>query len=162
MRRSKKILISAVSVASLAGLAGPALASAATAAPAAPPASVTAVQQMKSWNLSGRNKVELVYEGSTYTYQAQFKQYGELLFGTLTDSYLPAGLPNTLPVNGIVVGNNVMFYVSYPSGHGYPGIQGDRAFIGTIGAHGAVSGNWTETGSEQGNGTFTFAHAVGH
>lgn len=150
MRMSKKIIISAVSVASLAGVAGPVLATAASAAPAV---TVAAVNPMQAhWNLSGSNQVKLVYQGVTYTYKVQFRQLGNQLFGTLTDSYLPG----TLPVNGLVNGGNVMFYVSYG------GVQGDRAFIGNIGTHGAVSGNWTETGSEQGSGTFTLAHAVRH
>jgi len=42
---------------------------------------------LEHWNLNGRNKVEAVYLGTTYTYKVTFKQFGGCLTGTLTDTY---------------------------------------------------------------------------
>jgi hypothetical protein len=154
MRRSKKILISAAAVASLAGLAVPAAASVAAAAPAHT-AVVQSYRSHRDWKLSGPNTVKLVHAGGTYTYSVSFHQRGDQLSGTLTDLGLPAG-SQTLAINGLVNGRDVVFYVSYPP------YQGERAFIATIGQHGVVSGNWTETGTEQGNGTFSLGLPARH
>jgi hypothetical protein len=103
----------------------------------------------EQWNLNGRNRVEAVYLGSTFTYSVTFRQFGSCLTGTLTDPYFPT----TGPVFGTVFRNDVTFSFRYPSGS----IQGTRTYSGTINRRGAVSGTWSETGSEQGSGTFTLA-----
>jgi hypothetical protein len=112
----------------------------------------------EQWNLNGSNHVEAVYLGSTFTYSVTFRQFGSCLTGTLTDPYFPT----TGPIFGTVFGNHVIFSFRYPSGS----IQGTRTYIGTIhrlgrfgrfGRSGAVSGTWSETGSENGSGTFTLA-----
>jgi hypothetical protein len=108
--------------------------------------------QREHWNLNGRNKVEAVYLGNTYTYKVTFKQFGSCLTGTLTDGYyLPNG--TTGPIWGTINKNHVTFSFAYPSGS----VQGIRTYTGTINRWGAVSGNWTQTGSQGGGGTFTLA-----
>jgi hypothetical protein len=105
------------------------------------------------WNLNGKNQVQAVYLGKTYTYSVTFRQFGSCLSGTLTDSYYPV----TGPISGTVNRNHVTFSFTYPSGS----IQGTRTYTGTINRWGAVSGTWSETGSENGSGTFTLAkHAA--
>lgn len=157
MRYSRIAAAVAVPLA-LAGAVATAGASSASAASAAPAVTVSAHYPIQhQWQLNGRNKVSLTYQGSTYTYQVQFRtqqvygqlwgQKDELLTGRLTDSYLPG----TLPVNGVIFGNYVVFSVVYP------GSQGVRTFSGSIDSHGMVKGTWTETGSEAGSGQFTLA-----
>jgi len=105
------------------------------------------------WNLNGKNQVKAVYNGSTYTYSVTFRQFGSCLSGTLTDSYYPT----TGPLWGTVNKNYVTFSFAYPSGS----IQGTRTYTGTINRWGYVSGTWSETGSENGSGTWTLAkHAA--
>jgi hypothetical protein len=125
--------------------------------------------QREQWNLNGSNTVDAVYKGNNYSYSVTFKQFGSCLSGTLTDS----GYPTTGPIYGTIYGNHVTFSFKYPSGS----IQGTRTFSGTIqpkfyrqwywqrGWHfhwlfrtGSVSGNWWETGTEAGTGTFTLAN----
>ena len=107
----------------------------------------------EQWNLNGRNHVAAVYLGSTYTYKVTFKQFGSCLTGTLTDGYFPT----TGPISGTVNRNHVTFSFTYPSGS----VQGTRTYTGTINRWGAVSGTWSETGTEMGTGTFTLAkHAA--
>ena len=108
------------------------------------------------WNLNGNNKVNAVYLGTTYTYSVTFKQAGSCLGGTLTDTYY-AGTA-TGPIWGTVNKNSVTFSFAYPSGS----VQGTRTFTGTINRWGAVSGTWSETGSEQGSGTWTLAKHAAH
>ena len=149
-----RIITSAAVLAALAG-GGAATAAAASAATAAPAATMSAHYQIShQWRLNGPNQVKLTYQGTAYSYKVLFRtqqvygqqrgQQDELLTGTLTDSYLPG----TLPVNGVVFGNHVVFSVVYP------GAQGVRTFSGAIDRHGSVSGSWTETGSEAGSGPF--------
>jgi hypothetical protein len=105
------------------------------------------------WDLNGRNHVEAVYQGSTFTYSVTFRQYGGCLTGTLTDPYYPT----RGPIHGTVYRNHVTFTFTYPAGS----VQGTRTFVGTINRWGSVSGTWSETGSENGSGTFTLAkHAA--
>jgi hypothetical protein len=149
MRYSRIVAAAAVPLA-LAGALATTAASSASAAPAAPAVTASAHYQIHhQWQLRGPNQVSLTYKGSTYTYKVLFSQQrgSELLTGTLRDSYLPG----TLPVNGVVFGNYVVFSVVYP------GAQGVRTFSGSIGKHGMVTGLWTETGSEAGSGQFTLA-----
>jgi hypothetical protein len=146
----------AAAAALVAGGAG--VASAATVSPAAHTGASWVGQgcsyrALEHWNLNGHNKVEAVYQGTTYTYSVTFRQFGSCLSGTLTDSYYPT----TGPIFGTVVRNHVVFTFRYPSGS----VQGARTFSGYINRWGGVSGNWWETGSEQGTGTFTLArHAA--
>jgi hypothetical protein len=108
---------------------------------------------LEQWNLNGHNKVEAVYQGTTYTYSVTFRQFGGCLSGTLTDSLYPT----TGPIWGVVYRNHVTFSFNYPSGS----VQGTRTFSGTINRWGGVSGYWWENGSENGSGTFTLAkHAA--
>jgi hypothetical protein len=156
---TKTMLRTCLGLAAAAGLVagGAGVASAATVSPAAHTSSSWAPHcnpfAREQWNLNGRNKVQAVYQGTTYTYSVTFKQYGGCLSGTLTDSYYPT----TGPISGTVNRNHVTFSFSYPSGS----IQGTRTFTGTINRWGAVSGTWSETGTENGTGTFTLArHAA--
>jgi len=144
MRYSRIVAAAAVPLA-LAGALAATAASSASAAPAAPAAAAVA-QIQHQWRLNGPNQVKLTYKGTTYTYQVRFSQQlrGELLTGTLRDSYLPGNLP----IHGVVFGNHVVFSVVYP------GAQGVRTFSGSIDNHGNVKGLWTETGSEAGSGPF--------
>jgi hypothetical protein len=126
----------------------------------------------EQWNLNGSNTVNAVYQGNTYSYSVTFKQFGSCLSGTLTDP----GFPTTGPIHGTIYGNHVTFSFQYPAGS----IQGTRYYNGYV--HpvwykqwywngyrwtfrwvfrtGSVSGNWRETGSENGSGTFSLASNV--
>jgi hypothetical protein len=127
----------------------------------------------ESWNLNGSNTVAAVYKGNTYNYSVTFKQYGSCLSGTLTDTYYSGTA--TGPIYGTINGNHVTFSFKYPAGS----VQGTRTFNGYIQAKfyrqwywqrgwhfhwvyrvGSVSGTWSETGTEQGSGTFTLANNV--
>lgn len=138
----------------------------ATAASAAPVTTMSVIRPIQQqWQLNGRNEVVLTYDGSTYTYQVQFRTlllrgpHGtkvELLTGKLTDAYEP--VPLTMPLSGIISGNHVVFSVSYPAKGPDAGNQGVRTFSGTINRHsGKVTGTWSETGSEAGSGPFYLA-----
>lgn len=156
---SRTVLRTCAGLAVAAGLVagGAGVASAATVTPAAHTTNTNFGHgcnpwQREHWNLNGRNKVEAVYLGNTYTYKVTFKQFGSCLGGTLTDSYfLPAGTSG--PVFGTINRNHVTFSFRYPSGS----VQGTRTFTGTINRWGFVSGTWSETGTEMGTGTFTLA-----
>jgi hypothetical protein len=155
---SKTMLRTCAGLAVAAGLVvgGAGVASAATTSPAT--ASTSSWQHgcnpwaRERWNLNGHNSVEAVYQGSTYTYSVTFRQFGGCLTGTLTDPYYPT----TGPIFGTVYRNHVTFSFAYPSGS----VQGVRTFTGTINRWGYLSGTWSETGSENGTGTFTLARHV--
>jgi hypothetical protein len=106
-------------------------------------------KQLEEWNLNGSNTVDLTYKNSPFTYAVTIKQKGGCLTGTLTDS----GVPTTGPITGTVKGDDVTFSFTYPTNS----IQGKRTFTGTISHHGAVSGTWSESGTEAGTGTWTLA-----
>ena len=156
---SRTMLRTCAGLAVAAGLVagGAGVASAATVTPAAHTTTTTATNfglrcnpwTREHWNLNGRNHVEAVYLGQTYTYKVTFRQFGSCLTGTLTDPYFPV----TGPVFGTINRNHVTFTFRYPSGS----VQGTRTFTGTINRWGFVSGTWSETGSENGTGTFTLA-----
>ena len=111
---------------------------------------MTSQPASSQWNLSGNNSVDVSYDGSEYVYSVTFKQSGSTLSGTLSDPYYPT----SGAVSGTVSGNSVTFTFDYPSGS----IQGKRTYTGTISQSGAVSGTWTQTGSETpNNGTWTLA-----
>jgi hypothetical protein len=107
--------------------------------------------QRQQWNLSGSNTVDLWYNGTEYTYGVQFNQRGSCLTGTLTDLGLPSG-EQTGPIHGTIFGNHVTFSFRYPTS-----FQGTRTFNGYINRWGDVSGNWSETGSENGSGHWSLA-----
>lgn len=104
--------------------------------------------QLERWDLNGDNTVNAVYQGHTFTYTVHFRQDGSCLGGQLTDTYWPGTL--TGPIYGTVSRNHVTFSFTYPS----TGHQGTRTFTGTINRYGAVAGTWSETGSENGSGTW--------
>jgi hypothetical protein len=108
--------------------------------------------QLEQWNLNGNNDVKAVYLGGTFTYSVSFKQKGSCLTGWLTDTYYPGGV--TGPIYGTIYGNRISFSFSYPAGS----VQGVRTYTGTTNRWGAVSGTWSETGSERGNGTWTLQY----
>jgi hypothetical protein len=111
-------------------------------------AATTSQSASTQWNLNGSNSVNVTYDGSGYVYSVTFTQSGSSLSGTLTDSYYPT----RGPVSGTVSGDSVTFTFNYPSGS----VQGTRTYTGTISSAGAVSGNWSQTGSEvPDNGTWT-------
>ena len=105
----------------------------------------------QKWNLSGDNTVEATLNGNsrTFSYPVDFTQRGGCLGGTLSDPLFPT----SGPIHGTVFGNHVTFSFKYPSGS----IQGTRTFTGTIDRRGDVSGTWSETGSENGAGTWSLA-----
>ena len=152
---TKTMLRTCAGLAVAAGLVvgGTGVASAATASPAAQSSSSWVhgcnPWQREHWNLNGKNQVNAVYQGSTFTYSVTFKQIGSCLGGTLTDGYFPV----TGPISGTINRNHVTFSFKYPAGS----VQGTRTFTGTINRRGWVSGTWSETGSENGTGTFTLA-----
>jgi hypothetical protein len=96
------------------------------------------------WNVSGSYTMDVSYSGSHYNYVLTLSQSGTAITGDLNDTYLPGDPPI---INGTITGNTVTFSVDYGSGSW----QGVRTFTGTIGASGALSGTWNETGAEQGN-----------
>ncbi len=107
--------------------------------------------QLDRWNLNGTNSITAVYLGSDFTYTVTFEQDGSCLTGTLTDPYIPKGFPKSGPVSGTVRGNTVTFSFTYPQT-----IQGTRTYTGTISRSGAVSGTWTQNGSQlPDNGTWS-------
>jgi hypothetical protein len=126
----------------------------------------------QQWNLNGSNTVNAVFEGSTFSYSITFRQFGSCLSGTMTDSFFPT----TGPIHGTIKGNFVTFSFTYPAGS----IQGTRTFNGYIHPQffrqwfwqghrwhfrwviraGSVSGKWSETGTENGSGTFSLAKDV--
>lgn len=111
---------------------------------------MTSQPASSQWNLNGSNSVDVTYDGSEYVYSVTFKQSGTTLSGTLSDPYYPT----SGAVSGTVSGNSVTFTFDYPSGS----VQGKRTYTGTISQSGAVSGTWTQTGSEvPNNGTWTLA-----
>jgi len=158
----KRHITKAIMRACFAGLAvtavvvgGAGVASASTASPAAhsnysPPDHFCNPWQLERWNLNGPNTVTLSFQHDPFTYQVTFKQFGSCLRGSLNDPWLPG----TLAVSGTVYKNYVTFSVNY----GYKSIQGVRTFRGTIDRWGAVSGWWSETGSENGSGPWSLAN----
>jgi hypothetical protein len=113
-------------------------------------------RQLERWDVSGTNTVDLVYQGGNFTYGVNIRQDGSCIRGTLTDLGIPTG-PTTGPIWGTVLGNQITFSFRYT----YAGeIQGTRTFSGFIGRSGAVSGNWSETGTEHGHGTWELANRV--
>jgi hypothetical protein len=105
------------------------------------------------------DQLKLTFQGNTYSYnvhlRTQWVAPGVVLVrGHLTDAYEPQAI--SLPVTGVIFnGNDVVLSVQYPATGPDAGNQGVRTFSGTIGLHGAVSGNWSETGTEAGSGAFT-------
>jgi hypothetical protein len=151
---SKTMLRTCAGLAVAAGLVagGAGVASAATTSPSTTQNShhpVCNPWARERWNLNGKNQVNVPWNGQTLTYSVTFKQYGSCLGGTLTDP----GYPTTGPIWGTVNKNYVVFSFAYPSGS----IQGTRTYVGTINRWGYVSGKWSETGSENGSGTWSLA-----
>jgi len=109
---------------------------------------------LERWDFRGNNTVDLWFNSTEYTYAVHFDQRGGCLSGTLTDTGLPAG-EQYLHISGAVVRNQVTFSVNYPTD-----FQGTRTFHGYVDQWGHVSGNWSETGSEAGSGTWSLANAV--
>jgi hypothetical protein len=101
--------------------------------------------------LNGRNCLELTFQGNTFYYPVNLTEFGHDIMGSLRDDYLPG----TLTLHGIQVGNAVVLFVTYPGGDP----QGTRAFVGTI-TSGHLSGNWDETGTEDGTGTWELVNNV--
>ena len=107
-------------------------------------------RQLERWDLNGSNTVVLSYNGSPFTYSVNIRQDGGCIRGTLTDLGIPNG-PKTGPIFGTINGSQVTFSFRYT----YTGeSQGIRTFSGAIGRSGAVNGTWSETGTENGHGTF--------
>jgi hypothetical protein len=109
--------------------------------------------QRESWDVNGSNTVNLTYNNSPFTYAVTLHQNGSCVSGTLTDTGLASGHQN-LSVSGSINGNHITFSVNYGPGS----IQGTRTFTGDINKWGGVSGNWHETGSEAGHGTWSLQH----
>ncbi len=111
-------------------------------------------RQLERWDVGGPNTVDLVYNTGNFTYGVNIRQDGSCIRGTLTDIGIPNG-PTTGPIFGTIAGNRVTFSFRYT----YTGeVQGLRTFTGFIGRWGAVSGTWSETGPENGHGTWALAN----
>jgi hypothetical protein len=133
----------------------------------------------EQWNVSGSNTVDAVYEGNNFAYAVTFYQQGNCLSGTLNDPIYPF----KGPIYGTINGNQITFSFKYPAGS----IQGTRTFSGYITpkyykqyyqhwvwnghrwvlrwtfryeVHGFVSGYWSETGSENGHGSWSLSNYV--
>jgi hypothetical protein len=104
--------------------------------------------QLEQWNLNGSNVVTLTFNGGSYSYNVVLTQKGSCLTGTLTDTHASPTL--SLPITGTVSGSDVVFSVTYPTG-----VQKTRTFTGKVSRHGAVSGTWAETGTENGSGPWS-------
>ena len=114
--------------------------------------------QLERWNLNGSNTITAVYQGVNFTYTVTFKQNGSCLAGTLTDPYLPASGPQSGPISGTIRGNAVTFSFTYPTN-----VQGTRTYTGTISKRGAVSGTWSQTGTQVPNhGTWSLGTKASH
>ncbi|HEY6295167.1 MAG TPA: hypothetical protein VIX15_05840 [Streptosporangiaceae bacterium] len=107
--------------------------------------------QRQQWNISGDNTVVATLNGNsnTFNYPVDITQRGGCLGGTLSDPLFPT----SGPIHGTVFGNHVTFSFTYPNGSA----QGKRTFSGFINRRGYVSGTWSETGSENGTGTWHLA-----
>jgi len=107
--------------------------------------------QLEQGNLNGNNTITAVYQGVNFNYTVTFKQNGSCLTGTLTDPYIPAPGPQSGPISGTIRGNTITFSFTYPTN-----VQGTRTYTGTISKRGAVSGSWSQTGTQvPNNGTWS-------
>lgn len=163
MSRIRKMAVIGLTTAAL---AGGTLASAAIPASAAT-ANVTTVSSVQRPvqavpALQGFNILQLRFLGQPFRYNVFFRsfQVGRnvwIIRGTLRDNFEP--IPLTLRIQGFQVGRHVEFSVVYPSVGPDAGTQGTRTFDGTIvrGFFGSnrVSGNWSETGTEGGFGSWS-------
>ncbi|HEY3650720.1 MAG TPA: hypothetical protein VGL33_22340 [Streptosporangiaceae bacterium] len=114
--------------------------------------------QLERWNLNGSNTIAAVYQGAVFNYTVTFRQNGSCLTGTLTDPYLPATGPQSGPISGTIRGNTVTFSFTYPTN-----VQGKRTYTGTISRQGAVSGSWSQTGTQvPNNGTWSLGTKANH
>jgi hypothetical protein len=154
----KNLLIKAGLVAgALAAVAVPVATSAASAS-AATVSTMSAPAPAPSYHRMP-DQLKLTFQGNTYSYNVHLRTQWVapgivLVRGHLTDAYEPQAI--SLPVSGVIFdGNDVVFSVQYPATGPDAGNQGVRTFSGTIGLHGHVTGNWSETGSEAGSGLFT-------
>jgi hypothetical protein len=113
--------------------------------------------QRESWDVNGSNTVKLTYNSSPFTYAVNLTQKGSCVGGTLTDLNLPSTPVGnqTLAVTGVIYNNHITFSVTYP---GTPSVQGKRTFTGDINRWGHVSGNWSESGSENGMGSWSLQY----
>jgi hypothetical protein len=138
------------------GVAAAGAASASTSSPATlssytPPGHFCNPWQLGRWTVKGRNTVNLTFQNSPFAYKVTFQQVGSCLRGWLTDGYYQPK-PVTLAIYGTVYRNHITFSVKYPDTY-----RAVRTFTGTIGKWGAVSGTWSETGTEAGTGTWQLA-----
>jgi len=107
--------------------------------------------QLERWNLNGNNTITAIYNNAPFNYTVTFKQDGSCLRGTLTDPYIQPSSLQSGPINGSIHGNTVTFSFTYPTN-----VQGTRTYTGTISRSGAVSGTWSQTGTQvPNNGTWS-------
>ena len=107
--------------------------------------------QLERWNLNGSNTITAIYNNVPFNYTVTFKQDGSCLRGTLTDPYIQPSSLQSGPINGSIRGNTVTFSFTYPTN-----VQGTRTYTGTISRSGAVSGTWSQTGTQvPNNGTWS-------
>ena len=135
---SRTVLRTCAGLAVAAGLVagGAGVASAATVTPAAHTTTTNFGHgcnpwQREHWNLNGRNKVEAVYLGTTYTYKVTFRQFGSCLTGTLTDWVLAhrshrAGVRDDQPEP-----RHVQLHVSVRFGPGNQDLYRDHQPVGS-------------------------------
>ena len=107
--------------------------------------------QLERWNLNGSNTITAIYNNAPFNYTVTFKQDGSCLSGTLTDPYIQPSSLQSGPIYGTIRGNTVTFSFTYPTN-----VQGTRTYTGTISRSGAVSGTWSQTGTQvPNNGTWS-------
>jgi hypothetical protein len=105
------------------------------------------------WDLTGEYTFHIQFSGQDFDYPVVLTQSGDTVTGTLTDRYLPAEYSNNvLPLTGTVTGNSFVFKVTYPGPY-----WGTRTFNGTINTLGALSGSWSDDGTDKdiASGTWT-------
>ena len=110
----------------------------------------------------GPNVLQLTFQGTVFNYPVSLHTFPNgLITGFLRDNGLPVN-HRVLQVTGVCRGDTALIGVNYPVGS----VQGSRAEVFNVTpviGHprlGSVAGNWTEDGTEQGNGTADLAFDV--
>lgn len=107
-------------------------------------------------DITGTYEFNILYTGNSYNYDVELVQSGDLVTGTLTDTYLPALYPDKdLPVTGSVIGNDIVLEVVYPGPS-----WGTRTYEGVVDKFGAIIGSWSDDGTDGANGTWSTVGAT--
>lgn len=102
-------------------------------------------------DVTGTYEFDILYLDNHYYYDVELVQSGDSVTGTLTDTYLPAQYTDkVLPLTGTVTGNSVIFEVVYPGPS-----WGTRTYEGDIDGSGAMTGSWSDDGTDGAYGTWS-------